>query len=76
MDDSIQVILNDFDSAPDYHTSLDDYKPSPLISLPHLASELGLGEIWVKNEAERFGVPAIKLLGASFALHKLLQADR
>lgn len=75
IDKSIQSVLNDFDSAYNYHSKLSEYKSAPLISLSKLAHKLGIGGIWVKNEAMRFGVPAIKLLGASYAMHQLLLSN-
>lgn len=75
-DDSILSILNDFESAFTYHSQLQNYTATPLISLPNLARELNIGGIWIKNEAMRFGVPAIKMLGASYAMHKILKANR
>jgi diaminopropionate ammonia-lyase len=40
-----------------------------LVSLPTLASALGVGQILVKDESSRFGLPAFKVLGASYAMH-------
>lgn len=42
------------------------YSPSPLHSLPALAEELNLGHVLVKNESSRLGLPAFKVLGASW----------
>lgn len=52
-----------------FHRSLPGYAPTPLVALPGLASSLGLGELWVKDEAHRFGLNAFKVLGASYAIH-------
>lgn len=54
----------------DFHRSLPDYAPTPLVSLPSLASSLGVGELYVKDESARFGLPAFKVLGASYAMHR------
>lgn len=48
------------------------YAPTPLRELPGLAATLGLGEVWVKDEAARFGMGGIKALGAPYGLHCLL----
>ncbi|TDP94060.1 pyridoxal-phosphate dependent enzyme [Labedaea rhizosphaerae] len=59
--------------APDvlaFHRSLPEYAPTPLVSLPVLASALGVGRLFVKDESSRFGLPAFKVLGASYAMHK------
>jgi diaminopropionate ammonia-lyase len=45
--------------------------PTPLVSLPGLATRLGLGALWVKNETRRFDLPAFKSLGVEFALHEM-----
>ena len=45
--------------------------PTPLVSLPGLAAQLGLGALWVKDETQRFDLPAFKSLGVEFAVHEL-----
>lgn len=45
--------------------------PTPLVALPGLAARLGLGALWVKDETQRFDLPAFKSLGADFAVHEL-----
>lgn len=58
-----------------YHKSLPVYQPTPLVSLPGLARKYGVGNIYLKNEAFRFGLNAFKGLGASYAIHRLLMQD-
>lgn len=48
------------------------YAPTPLHVLPRLAAALGLGAVWVKDEAVRFGMGGIKALGAPYGLRYLL----
>lgn len=60
-------------SARAFHCSLPGYAPTPLIELPSLASELGVGRVLVKDESSRLGLPAFKILGASWACHQVLQ---
>jgi len=60
-------------NALQYHSSLDVYQPTPLVSLPNLALKYGVGEIYVKNEAFRFGLNAFKGLGASYAINQILK---
>lgn len=50
----------------------DDYRPTPLRSLPGLARVLHLGAVAVKDEACRFGLGGIKALGAPYGLEYLL----
>ncbi len=49
------------------HRRLPGYAPSPLHDLPDVAEELGIEKLWVKDESRRFGLPAFKILGASWA---------
>jgi diaminopropionate ammonia-lyase len=65
----------DADAVNNFHRSFSNYKPTPLIKLPHLADELGLGELWVKDESRRFGLNAFKALGASYAIHRFLEEN-
>jgi diaminopropionate ammonia-lyase len=55
-----------------FHRSLTGYAPTPLVPLPDLAAELGVGRVLVKDESARFGLPAFKILGASWACHRVL----
>ncbi|KAI1429057.1 tryptophan synthase beta subunit-like PLP-dependent enzyme [Xylaria sp. FL1777] len=53
-----------------FHETLPDYNKTPLHSLPDVARELGLGHLLVKDESNRFGLPAFKILGASWAVYR------
>jgi diaminopropionate ammonia-lyase len=59
--------------ARSYHQALPSYQPTPLICLPALAQRLGVGGVYIKDEAHRFGLNAFKGLGASYAMHLLAQ---
>jgi diaminopropionate ammonia-lyase len=56
-----------------FHGSLPGYAPTPLVELPELAGELGVGRLLVKDESARLGLPAFKILGVSWAMHQMLQ---
>lgn len=56
-----------------FHQSLPAYRPTPLTSVPALAAELGVGQVLVKDESHRLGLPAFKALGAWWAIHCALQ---
>ena len=56
-----------------FHQSLPGYAPTPLISLPTIAAQLGVGHVFAKDESQRLGLPAFKALGASWAIHRALQ---
>lgn len=61
------------ESSPiDFHRSLPGYAPTPLISLPKLAESLGVKSVLVKDESQRLGLPAFKILGASYAIARAL----
>ncbi|MDO5681490.1 MAG: pyridoxal-phosphate dependent enzyme [Propionibacteriaceae bacterium] len=60
-------------SAEPFHRTLPGYRPTPLRSAPDLAAELGVGEVWVKDESDRMGLPAFKVLGASWACAQVLE---
>jgi len=55
-----------------FHASLPGYAPTPLTEVPALAGELGAGRVFIKDESSRLGLPAFKVLGASWAIHRLL----
>lgn len=56
----------------DFHRRLPGYEATPLVDAAALASDLGVGRLWVKDEAWRLGLPAFKMLGASWASYRLL----
>lgn len=55
-----------------FHRALPGYAPTPLIDAPELAVEWGVGRVWLKFENDRFGLPAFKYLGVSWAARRLL----
>lgn len=60
--------------AATFHRSVPGYAPTPLRELPPLAQRLGVGRVFLKDESTRFGLPAFKALGVSFAIHRLVHA--
>lgn len=56
----------------EFHTALPSYAPTPLIEVPQLARELGVGRVFVKDESARMGLPAFKLLGVAYAIMRAL----
>ena len=56
------------------HRRIPGYAPSALVEVAALADRTGLGRVFVKHEAARFGLPAFKVLGASWAAYRLLDA--
>ena len=51
-----------------FHMSFPEYKMTPLAELKNLAANLGLGNVFVKDESYRFGLNAFKVLGGSYAI--------
>ena len=62
----------DVSTIQSFHSSLPDYAVTPLHRLSSLASELGVAEVFVKDESTRLGLPAFKIQGASWAIHRAL----
>ncbi|HEY3735726.1 MAG TPA: diaminopropionate ammonia-lyase [Streptosporangiaceae bacterium] len=60
------------ESALGFHAGLPGYRRTPLVEQPALAAELGVGRVLVKDESSRLGLPAFKMLGASWAVARLL----
>ncbi|MDN5906724.1 MAG: diaminopropionate ammonia-lyase [Micrococcaceae bacterium] len=59
-------------SGLDFHRSLPGHVPTPLVELPSLATELRVGRVLLKDESSRLGLPAFKILGASWAVCRAL----
>ena len=54
-------------------TGFEGYRPTPLHRLTGLAQELGIGELWLKDESGRFGLGSFKALGGAYAVVHLLR---
>jgi len=53
-----------------FHQRLPDYAVTPLVEVPALARANGVARVWVKDESSRLGLPAFKILGASWAAYR------
>lgn len=58
-----------------FHQSIPGYSPTPLIKLPELAKKLGVSELLIKDESQRFDLNAFKVLGASYAMAKVIKDE-
>ncbi|KAI0108776.1 tryptophan synthase beta subunit-like PLP-dependent enzyme [Hypoxylon sp. NC0597] len=58
------------DTVLSFHKTIPDYNETTLHALPDVAKELGLGHVLLKDESNRFGLPAFKILGASWAVYR------
>ncbi|RMZ76803.1 hypothetical protein DV737_g4627, partial [Chaetothyriales sp. CBS 132003] len=55
-----------------FHRSLPDFNESALVPLDGLAQELGVRGVFVKDESSRLGLPAFKILGASWGTFRAI----
>ncbi|KAF3037878.1 hypothetical protein E8E11_005104 [Didymella keratinophila] len=62
---SIQVDA-DLSNVQRFHQQLPNYARTPLIPLDDVAKKLGVKHVFVKDESNRLGLPAFKILGASW----------
>ena len=62
------MALDNVKTARTFHSSFPQYSATPLVRLKELANLFGISEIFVKDEAWRFGLHAFKVLGGSFAM--------
>lgn len=53
-----------------------DAMPTPLRPLPAFARSLGLAGLTVKDESARFGLAAFKIVGARYAIARLVESSR
>lgn len=49
-----------------FHQQLPGYSLTPLVRLEEVAAKLSVRSVFVKDESARFGLPAFKILGASW----------
>ncbi len=54
-------------------TAWPGYAPTPLRSAPHLAAELGLESVFVKDESGRFGLGSFKALGGAYGMRRVMK---
>jgi diaminopropionate ammonia-lyase len=67
---------NEYSLVNYFFSSLPKFEPTPLIHLRALASKLGVCDILLKNESVRLGLDSFKILGASYAVRRLLSEGR
>jgi diaminopropionate ammonia-lyase len=61
------------DEAAAFHGRLAAYAPTPVHELGDAADELGVEAVLLKDESNRLGLPAFKILGASWAVERALR---
>ena len=55
-----------------FHQKLPGFATTRLVPLPALAQDLGVKQVLVKDETSRLGLPAFKILGASWATYRAI----
>jgi diaminopropionate ammonia-lyase len=70
--DTALVVTPPSGAARRLHRGLPGYRATPLVALPQLAERLGIGEVVLKDESRRLGLPAYKVLGAVWAACRIL----
>jgi len=53
-------------------SSWQGYAPTPLLALRGWADQAGVGKLWYKQEAGRFGLGSFKALGGAYAVSRIL----
>ena len=64
--------LENVQKARNFHLSFPQYTRTPLVRLSNMAKNLGISELFVKDESYRFGLNAFKVLGGSFAIARYI----
>lgn len=55
-----------------FHRALPGYEVTPLVDLPEIARACGVARLLAKLETQRFGLPAFKVVGVTWAVARLL----
>lgn len=69
------LTAEDFATARAEITAWDGYEPTPLVSMPDLASRIDVEAVLYKDEGPRFGLGSFKALGGAYAALRVLQRE-
>lgn len=58
-----------------FHRTLPGFAPTALRDMPGLAAKIGVSRVLIKDETSRAGLPAFKILGASWAAAKAIHRE-
>ena len=64
-----------FDEASDEISNWPGYRPTRLHSLHGLAAQIGVADVYFKDESTRFGLGSFKALGGAYAVEKVLHQE-
>lgn len=67
--------LANVEKARAFHKSFPQYNETPLVELKQLAKLFNISDIFVKDEAWRFGLHAFKVLGGSYAIARFMASE-
>lgn len=59
--------------AQNFHRTIPGYNMTPLYALPNLSHMLGVGGIYIKDEAKRLQMRSFKVMGGSYAVYRLIK---
>lgn len=69
------MALDEVQRARRFHRSFPQYAVTPPARLSCMAGQLGLKDVFVKDESYRFGLNAFKVLGGSFAMARYIAKE-
>ncbi|MDA9018711.1 diaminopropionate ammonia-lyase [Flavobacteriaceae bacterium] len=75
LDNNLSNSILKLSNSYDFHTKQDYYNKTPLVNLDSLSNHLGLKNIFVKDESNRFGLNSFKVLGSTYAIHEILKKN-
>ena len=55
-----------------FHAQIPAYHVTPLKSLNRLAALIGIGKLWVKDEADRLSLGSFKVLGGYYSIYQTI----
>ncbi|KAJ9658735.1 hypothetical protein H2198_003481 [Neophaeococcomyces mojaviensis] len=67
---STPTTASDRETIKQFHHNLPDFNVTPLLNVPTLAQQLNVNRVLVKAESSRLGLPAFKILGASWGVYR------
>ena len=57
----------------EFHRTIPGYEVTPLVNLSSLSQDLGVKDVFMKDESHRFGLKAYKVLGGSYGCMKAVE---
>lgn len=70
-----QVYKQTVDSVTEFHRSLVEYRPTPLVQVTNSMINSMVGEVFIKDESRRMGCHSFKALGASYSMFRAMERE-